>query len=326
VRFFGAITETTQSTPGRSVRSSSVMAVTTDPAGTSIGDALRHRRLGLDLPTGWWPTTPRLKGWEAAGFGLVQITIAGRELLRDRGLLGAHAAALRAGLGLTGMGLVLHAPSDLVPGARRDDALLGGALRYAEVAGAELLVVHGGRVDGAARSLRRLARRAHDTVVRIAVENAAPRYPGHDCASHDPAVIAELVRRVGCEEVGMCLDIGHAYIAADRLGGDLAELIAPLLDEVMLFGIHDNFGARSRRRSPLWCASSSASERLMSWGNVIDGAFGAIRFGHLASDRHAQGVLISRQCALGCPRSWRSAEAGSRWSGETPCSTTTCLG
>ena len=43
----------------------------------------------------------------------------------------------------------------------------------------------------------------------------------------------------------MCLDIGHAHIAADRAGRDLAELIEPLLDEVVLFGIHDNFGARS---------------------------------------------------------------------------------
>ena len=43
----------------------------------------------------------------------------------------------------------------------------------------------------------------------------------------------------------MCLDIGHAHIAADRAGRDLAELVEPLLDLVVLFGIHDNFGARS---------------------------------------------------------------------------------
>ncbi len=221
------------------------MAVTTDPARTPNGDELRPHRMGLDLPEGWWPTTPRLKGWEAAGFGMVQVTIAGRELLRDQGLLEAHAAALRANVALTGMGLILHAPGDLVTGARRDDALLAGALRYAEVAGAETLVVHGARVDGAERPLRRLGRRAGDTRVRVAVENAAPRYPGEECESHDPQAVGELVRRVGCEEVGMCLDIGHAYIAADRCGRDLAAMIEPLLDEVVLFGIHDNFGARS---------------------------------------------------------------------------------
>ena len=228
------------------------MAVTTDPSRTPIGDELRPHRMGLDLPAGWWPTTPRLKGWEAAGFGVVQITIAGRELLRDRGLLAAHAAALRANLRLTGMGHILHAPGEVFPGVRRDDALLGGALRYAEIAGAEVLVVHGSGVDGAERSLHRLARRAADTGVRVAVENLAPRYSEEECVSHDPRVLGELIRRVGRQEVGMCLDIGHAYIAADRLGRDLADLIEPLLDDVAVFGVHDNFGARSEAQRAGW--------------------------------------------------------------------------
>ncbi len=42
----------------------------------------------------------------------------------------------------------------------------------------------------------------------------------------------------------MCLDIGHAHIAADRAGRDLAGMIEPLLDDVIMFGVHDNFGAR----------------------------------------------------------------------------------
>ena len=42
----------------------------------------------------------------------------------------------------------------------------------------------------------------------------------------------------------MCLDIGHAHIAADGAGRDLAEVVAPLLDVVAAFGVHDNFGAR----------------------------------------------------------------------------------
>ena len=220
------------------------MAVTTDPTAAAIGDVTGHRRLGLDLPDGWWPTTARLKGWEAAGFGHVQITIAARELLGDPGLIEAHAAALRDSLRLTGMRLILHAPAGVVLGRRRDDAELAGALHYAGVAGAELLVVHGSRVDGDGRSLRRLARGAQRSGVRIAIENAAPHYPGGECASHDPGAVARLLRRLDYEEIRMCLDIGHAHIAADRAGTDLAELIAPLLDIVAVFGVHDNFGAR----------------------------------------------------------------------------------
>ncbi len=220
------------------------MAVTTDPTAAAIGDASHHRRLGLDLPAGWWPTTPRLKGWEAAGFAHVQITIAARELLSDSGLLQAHAAALRDSLRLTGMDLVLHAPPDVVAGRRQDASAVDGALCYAAAAGAELLVLHGGRPSADGRSLRRLARRARESGVRVAIENAAPPYPGADRASHDPGAVAHLVRSLGCDEIGMCLDIGHAHIAADRAGRDLAEMIEPLLDLVVLFGVHDNFGAR----------------------------------------------------------------------------------
>ena len=221
------------------------MAVTTDLSRSAIGRESHHCRLGLDLPAGWWPTTPRLKGWEAAGFGHVQITIGARELLSDPDLLEAHAGALRDSLHLTGMGLILHAPADLLAGRRRHGVQLEGALRYAETAGASLLVVHGGGDDEDERSLRRLARRARDAGVRIAIENGAPHYPGADRASHDPGVVAGLVRRLDREEIGMCLDIGHAHIAADRAGRDLAELIEPLLDAVIVFGVHDNFGARA---------------------------------------------------------------------------------
>ncbi len=157
---------------------------------------------------------------------------------------------------LTGMRLGLHAPGDLLTGSRRDDAQLEGALRYAELARTDLLVLHAGRsatspapdrprLDAEERSLRGLARGAADRGVRLAIENSAPCYAGHECLCHDPAAVAALVRRLGCAEVGMCLDIGHAHIAADRAGRDLAELIEPLLDVVILFGIHDNFGARS---------------------------------------------------------------------------------
>ena len=118
-------------------------------------------------------------------------------------------------------------------------------MSYAEAAGAELLVVHAGRLDGGTRALRRLARRAGEGSVRIAIENAAPHYPGLSRDVHDPSAVGDLIRRLDCEEVGMCLDIGHAHIAADGAGRELAEVIAPLLDLVAAFAVHDNFGSRS---------------------------------------------------------------------------------
>jgi sugar phosphate isomerase/epimerase len=41
----------------------------------------------------------------------------------------------------------------------------------------------------------------------------------------------------------MCLDIGHAHIVAGLVGYRLEELVEPVLERVILFHMHDNFGA-----------------------------------------------------------------------------------
>jgi sugar phosphate isomerase/epimerase len=68
-------------------------------------------------------------------------------------------------------------------------------------------------------------------------------YPGPEHVSHDPGAVDELVRRLGHEHAGMCLDIGHAHIVAGLLGCQLEELVEPVLERVILFHMHDNFGA-----------------------------------------------------------------------------------
>jgi sugar phosphate isomerase/epimerase len=79
--------------------------------------------------------------------------------------------------------------------------------------------------------------------VAIAVENLAPAYPG--CRRLvDPAAVAELVSAIDSAYVGVCLDIGHAHITAGLAGRDLAAVIEPVLERVILFHVHDNFGGR----------------------------------------------------------------------------------
>jgi sugar phosphate isomerase/epimerase len=213
-------------------------------------------RLGLDQPAGWWPTPPRLKSYEAAGFSHVQVRIGARRLLSDDALVQAHAGALRDQLELTGLNLIIHAPDDLMAGTDLTDAQLDGTLRYAAIAGAGLIVYHGAqrpigdpglrtRLGDEERSLRRLGRRAEAVGVRIAIENLAPVYPGVELASHNPLAVYDLVRRLDSRHIGMCLDVGHAHIAAGLAGCELGELIEPVLDRVIVFHLHDNFAGRS---------------------------------------------------------------------------------
>ena len=52
------------------------MALTIQRARDELADARRAAALGIDQPAGWWPTAPRLKSYEAAGFthvALVQV-------------------------------------------------------------------------------------------------------------------------------------------------------------------------------------------------------------------------------------------------------------
>lgn len=215
----------------------------------------QDQRLGLDQPAGWWPSAPRLKSYEAAGFRHLQVRMPPRVVLGDHELLSAHAKMLRERLALTGLRLILHAPDDLLAGTAEHDHQLDGALSYADTAGSDLIVYHGARIPLAdqrvqerlaaeKRSLRRIVRRAGALKIRIAIENLAPVYPGPGLVCHDPATIATLVEEIDSLQVGMCLDLGHAYIVADSARRDLIELIEPHLDRVILFHVHDNFGAR----------------------------------------------------------------------------------
>jgi sugar phosphate isomerase/epimerase len=221
--------------------------------------AERLHRLGIDHPAGWWPVTSQLKAYEAAGFTYVQVRTPPRSVLADAQLTFEHARALRENLALTSLRLVLHAPDDLLAGDPEHDLQLAGAIRYAQVSGAELLVYHGARVPlgrpgvrqrliDEERSLRRLLRVLDQSTVRLAIENLAPVYDHAEYVSHNPSAVRDLVCRLDSEQVGMCLDVGHAHIVASLAGCSLVELIEQVLGEVIVFHVHDNLGARRGER------------------------------------------------------------------------------
>jgi sugar phosphate isomerase/epimerase len=57
-------------------------------------------------------------------------------------------------------------------------------------------------------------------------------------------ILRTMARRIGSPALGLCLDIGHANVIASLRHSDPLELIEPALDQVILFHLHDNFGAR----------------------------------------------------------------------------------
>ena len=70
------------------------MALTIQRAPDELQDARQAAALGIDQPAGWWPTAPRLKSYEAAGFSHLQVRMPASELLADPSLVDGHAGAL----------------------------------------------------------------------------------------------------------------------------------------------------------------------------------------------------------------------------------------
>lgn len=235
----------TQSLPDSKCRAENAEVVISDPL---------HGRLGLNVPYGWWPAAPLLKGFEAGGFGWAQIPSPPGEILSSPRECLAHARATAAALATTGLEAVVHAPGELRAGSPQADRSFEGLLTYAAEVGAGIVVYHARDLPddpesqdlqlAETRSLGRLAARAEQLGTLIALENLAPFYPGPEHLSHTPMVLRSLAHKLSSPAVGLCLDLGHAHIVSDLRHSDVGQLIEPVLDTVVIFHLHDNLGAR----------------------------------------------------------------------------------
>ena len=161
-----------------------------------------------------------------------------------------------------GLAYTVHAPLEVnlmdlsTHGLQRD--VLDASLRFAKEIGAEVVVCHAGQRIGTrdARysmgdqlsaeraALREAGALAESLGLSIAVENYYPERPILRGAVYDysvwPSRLAEQISAVDHPAVGICLDVGHAALAADFFGFDFIEecaAIAPLVRHVHL---HDN--------------------------------------------------------------------------------------
>ena len=146
--------------------------------------------------------------------------------------------------------IILHAPfSELFPCAIDPLAVRLAERRFAQAAeiahglNAELMVVHSGFIplvyfpewfhDRSVDFWRRFLD-AHPDTPRIAVENVLEDTP--DC-------LAQTISDIGDERIGLCLDIGHAFVQSARPLNDWIDAFAPHLVHVHL---HDNDGLQDR--------------------------------------------------------------------------------
>jgi sugar phosphate isomerase/epimerase len=121
-----------------------------------------------------------------------------------------------------------------------------GAIELAHDIGASVLVVHPGDLRDARfftdftrlakEALGRLARRAEELGVILAVENCGPYHAGVDRTAAD---LRSLIARTSSPHVRACLDIGHAAVNRNAV-----ELVEMLGKHIVHLHVHDNHGRR----------------------------------------------------------------------------------
>ncbi len=210
---------------------------------TSLPDELAHLgRLAPDFVEVW----PEFLGLVVAG-----------ELERGQTDRSAD-ILLDAGLSYT-----VHAPMEMnlmdISSGLPHRGMLEGSISFAAEIGAPTVVCHAGQrlarrdalvsfkeqIAGWREALREAGDLAGELGVTIAVENYYPdaRIVAGEVYDFSvrPSELAEMVSDVDCPSVGLCLDTGHAALAASAFGFDLfeeCEIAAPLVRHVH---IQDNF-------------------------------------------------------------------------------------
>ncbi len=202
-----------------------------------------------------------------AGFGYAELGGCGLGVVIGGQVQPARIAELRAALDGCPLRLTLH--SSWHPSGRTGNLLdasstatqhlgLLADLEIAQAIGADVLVYHAGVLpnrysDGDAllagmaserEMLRRLADEAGAHGVTIAVENRAPTSAVLTRRSYGMRLdlVAEQVTAIDHPAVTMCLDTGHAYLAARYLNFDFLDAVRTVAPVVGHMHLHDNFG------------------------------------------------------------------------------------
>ncbi|WP_236796150.1 sugar phosphate isomerase/epimerase [Amycolatopsis sp. GM8] len=208
----------------------------------------------------------------AAGFGYAELGGCGLGVVMAGQVQRSRLAALRDSLADCPLRLTLH--SAWFSSGRTGNLLdatsasvqyqgLRADLEVAAAIGAEVLVYHAGVLanrysDGAElaagmaterEQLRDLADEAGARGIMIAVENRAPTPAVLTRRSYGMRLdlVAEQVREIDHPQVSMCLDVGHAYLAASYLQYDYLAAVKAVAPLVGHLHFHDNFGRMAKQ-------------------------------------------------------------------------------
>lgn len=222
-----------------------------------------------------------LRRFHEIGFDTVELSAAGLNCIRAGQFIAREAARVQEALAPYHFGITLHSPNDLnlirSPVHRE---VMAAMLQAARAFGAERIVYHSAQIalhdphralaplpsdselaamwDRETDALIEYGRRAADMGLTLSVENRDPHLwevsalgmhgkPSSELAHYHQGMrldlLARQMERIHLPNVGMCLDVGHAFLAAphwpdpDYLAG--IQACAPWVNHLHF---HDNYG------------------------------------------------------------------------------------
>lgn len=214
-----------------------------------------------------------LERLKAAGTDFVELWLQDLGIILGGALAEERMRPVREALLAADLAYTVHAPLEVnlmdLTTLDLQRAVLETSVRFASRVGAEVVVCHAGQRDGRRdalfsfkeqldaeiQTLRVAGDLAGELGVTIAVENYYPDSNVLHGSIYDysvrPSELAQQVADVDHAAVGICLDVGHAALAANASSLDLFEECAAAAPLVRHLHLHDNLGRMDARVDPL---------------------------------------------------------------------------
>ncbi|MDP2210556.1 MAG: sugar phosphate isomerase/epimerase [Candidatus Aquicultor sp.] len=242
-----------------------------------------------------------LRYFQDIGFDYVEIPVHGVEVVRNGELIPERVREVSKLLKEFSLRYTVHAPNPLNLMDMRElhmhVNLFRSSIKFTHEIGAEVLVYHCGRFmseeafllpeenrslspgtmeemkQAEVGALRDMADYALGFGVEICLENARPYLDGSPyCYGERLDQLVSQVRAVNKGNVGINLDLGHAYLAANYYGFDFIEALELVKPLVRHMHIHDNFGKPSasyeRKQPELVAAGRGDCHMPIGWGGI----------------------------------------------------------
>jgi len=115
---------------------------------------------------------------------------------------------------------------------------------------ANYVVVHGGDVrnhhyiENLVNNLREICKMASEYGIIIALENLFTNEIGIRRAGETPKELLRIVEEAGMDNLGVTIDVGHAYITAQQYGFSIQDYFYILKDYIVHMHVHNNIGLK----------------------------------------------------------------------------------